>query len=76
MLARIICPSDKSLRPIEALDREADFIRYSQAYTKLFEQHIREWPDQWVWVHRRWKTKPSLAGQQDSSFEEQPEAVS
>jgi Kdo2-lipid IVA lauroyltransferase/acyltransferase len=25
----------------------------------LLESVIREYPDQWLWIHRRWKTRPS-----------------
>lgn len=34
-------------------------IRLNTArYTALLEQYIRRYPDQWLWVHRRWKTQP------------------
>ncbi len=35
-------------------DIEANTLRYNQA----IEAVIRRYPDQWFWVHRRWKTRP------------------
>ena len=29
----------------------------TQAYTRLLENAVREHPDHWFWMHRRWKTK-------------------
>ena len=34
-------------------------IRLNTAnFTLLIEEYIRRYPDQWLWVHRRWKTRP------------------
>ncbi len=30
----------------------------TQYYTAHLEKHIRVYPDQWVWFHRRWKNRP------------------
>jgi KDO2-lipid IV(A) lauroyltransferase len=36
-------------------DEKADTARIQQR----LEQIIREYPDQWLWIHRRWRTRPS-----------------
>jgi len=39
-------------------DREKDLIDVTQKYTRVLESIIREYPDQWLWMHDRWKSKP------------------
>jgi len=39
-------------------DREQEIRRITQCCMDVVESYIREFPDQWVWMHRRWKTRP------------------
>lgn len=39
-------------------DDEADMISNTQRLTNFIEDVIRKYPEQWVWMHERWKTKP------------------
>lgn len=38
-------------------NRDADALANTQRYTKIVEDNIRKYPDQWFWVHQRWKTR-------------------
>lgn len=38
---------------------ESDVVTNTAKFTKVIEDYIRRYPDQWLWVHRRWKTRPS-----------------
>lgn len=35
-----------------------DTARDTEAVQKQLEEVIRAYPDQWLWIHRRWKTRP------------------
>ena len=39
-------------------DVEADTVANTAKFTKVIEEYVRRYPDQWLWVHRRWKTRP------------------
>jgi Kdo2-lipid IVA lauroyltransferase/acyltransferase len=39
-------------------DEEADVRENTQRFTAVIEEHVRAHPDQWLWVHKRWKTRP------------------
>jgi KDO2-lipid IV(A) lauroyltransferase len=39
-------------------DYEADILTNTKRFTKVIEEIVREYPEQWFWFHQRWKTKP------------------
>jgi KDO2-lipid IV(A) lauroyltransferase len=44
---------------VERSGNEEDDVRTLTArLTLLFEEKVRSYPDQWLWVHKRWKTRP------------------
>jgi Kdo2-lipid IVA lauroyltransferase/acyltransferase len=46
--------------PVEQTnDRESDVLKLTAALSSEIEQAIRHAPEQWVWMHQRWKTRPS-----------------
>jgi KDO2-lipid IV(A) lauroyltransferase len=46
------------LRFYPPLEITGDAARDTQALHTQLESVIREYPDQWLWLHRRWKTRP------------------
>lgn len=49
---------DPALQLIRTGHLEADIAANTQMFTKVIEDYVRQYPDQWLWVHRRWKTRP------------------
>ncbi len=43
---------------LERPDPEEAIVLNTAHFTHLIEQYVRRYPDQWLWVHRRWKTRP------------------
>jgi KDO2-lipid IV(A) lauroyltransferase len=49
---------DPQVELVRTGNLEADIVANTQKFTKVIEDYIRQYPDQWLWVHRRWKTRP------------------
>ncbi len=55
------------LRPVEfepSGERDKDVYDLTKRLTEMIEEDIRKTPDQWLWLHKRWKTKPPAGFEQ------------
>jgi KDO2-lipid IV(A) lauroyltransferase len=43
---------------IKRADPEEEIRANTANFTRLIEEYVRHYPEQWLWVHRRWKTRP------------------
>ena len=55
---RFLLKIDEPLRFERSDDEEEDVRRLTQSFTTVVENYVRRYPDQWFWIHRRWKTRP------------------
>ena len=58
VLRRYLVHFDPALTLIRTGDAERDVIENTALFTKVIEDYVRQYPDQWLWVHKRWKTRP------------------
>lgn len=60
----------KMLTPEELTGSRDDKIRQvAQFYTQQVEDYVRKYPEQWFWMHKRWKTRPEAAEHNRSTSE-------
>jgi KDO2-lipid IV(A) lauroyltransferase len=48
--------------PVELIrtgNTDQDVMENTQRFAKVIEQVIRKYPEQWVWIHARWKNRPN-----------------
>jgi Kdo2-lipid IVA lauroyltransferase/acyltransferase len=48
--------------PVELVrtgDAERDIAENTQRFAKVIEEIVRKYPEQWVWIHARWKARPN-----------------
>lgn len=57
-LRKYILRFDPAVELVHTGDDQADIVANTSKFTKVIEDYIRRYPDQWLWVHRRWKTRP------------------
>jgi KDO2-lipid IV(A) lauroyltransferase len=47
-----------AIEPVMSGDRHADVAATTAKFTAELEKMIRAYPDQWLWIHKRWKSRP------------------
>lgn len=55
---RFLLRFDPAIRYTPTGDRATDIANLTALCTRAIEGHIREYPDQWLWIHKRWNTRP------------------
>jgi len=55
---RFIVKIDEPLAVPRSGDEDQDVRQLTQSFTNVIEKYVRLYPDQWLWIHRRWKTRP------------------
>ena len=50
---------EPALHFVDTGDKDSDIIENTRIYNRIIESVILEYPEQWFWVHRRWKNRPA-----------------
>jgi KDO2-lipid IV(A) lauroyltransferase len=59
---RYVIHFEPALELVRTGDEERDIVANTQQFTKVIEEYVRRYPEQWLWVHRRWKARPPGEG--------------
>ena len=52
---------DPPITLIETGDPAHDIIENTKRFSAVIESYVRKYPEQWTWIHRRWKTRPKAS---------------
>lgn len=50
---------DPAVELVRTGDNERDIVENTARFIRIVEEFVRRDPDQWLWVHKRWKTRPA-----------------
>jgi Kdo2-lipid IVA lauroyltransferase/acyltransferase len=50
---------DPALQLVSTGDDDADAIGNTALFNRVIQDYVTRYPEQWLWVHRRWKTRPA-----------------
>jgi len=55
---RYVLHFGEELEVVHTGDAERDAVTNTATFTAAIERYVRRYPEQWLWLHRRWKTRP------------------
>ncbi len=55
---RYVVYNGNPIEPINTGNRERDVVNTTAAFTLEIEKIVRRFPEQWLWIHKRWTTRP------------------
>lgn len=47
-----------AVEPVRTGDQETDLRETTAKFTAVFQQIVEQYPDHWLWIHKRWKRRP------------------
>ena len=63
---------EKPLELIRTGDVNTDVIRNTELFQSVIERYVRQFPEQWLWMHRRWRIRDSVKRQGEPAQEAEP----
>ena len=55
---KYIVHNGRPIEPANTGDGNRNILETTAAFTSEIEKIVRKFPQQWLWIHRRWKTRP------------------
>lgn len=55
---RFVFRGEPALELIRTGDAQRDLEENTALFTQAIERHVRANPEQWLWIHKRWRTRP------------------
>jgi KDO2-lipid IV(A) lauroyltransferase len=52
-------------------DQREDIRQLTSLFTSIVETYVRRYPEQWLWIHKRWNTRP----EKDTNFYAKPSST-
>ena len=47
-----------TVEPVRTGDQEADILATTAKFSAVFQRMVEQYPEQWLWIHKRWKRRP------------------
>ena len=60
---KFVVKIDEPISFQQSENEDENILRLTQAFTRVVENYVRQYPNQWLWIHRRWKTRPPASPQ-------------